>query len=687
MTEERKQTEEMEATDHDEKEEKKESSFDALHYLKATLTWIWKHTSAVLTIVAIVGAFMLGLSNSGNECGHDHSGHHEDAASDEAGQRHTCAMHPQIQQDGPGICPICNMELVPVKEDGPPVGPREVALSETSRKLAEVATTEVVRKAVEVEIRMVGKVDYDETRVKTIAARLDGRIERLHADFTGKVVAAGDPLVDLYSPALFVAQKELLLALESQPMGDPEVGSIQSVVLTAAREKLRLWGLSEEQIEAIEARGKANETLTISAPIGGTIVSKQAQEGIYVKKGSPLLTVAALSVVWVQLDAYESDLVWLRTGQKVKLTTESSPGVELEGAIRFIEPFVSPRTRTAKVRVEVPNPGGHLKPEMFTRARVAVPIEEANGTFQAAASVVHTCTMHPEVRTGGPGKCPVCAMDLVPLAGHGDHGKAGTLPLVIPASAAMKTGKRAVAYVETERDNAKVYEGRTITLGPRAGDYFVVKTGVKEGELVVTNGNFKIDAALQILAKPSMMSMPSENIVEAVPPAFRTALASIYDAYFITWDALKDDNDVAAIKGFAAMVSALDKLDSSSLSSGQHQEWSKLAQILKDSSTKGQMSGDILTLRKHFEPLSNAALAIERTYGHVGDKPYYEMYCPMAFDNRGAAWLQESDQLLNPYFGESMLRCGETRETFAPGSGRTPELKPAGGGAHDHHDH
>ncbi len=634
---------------------------------RAATCWLWQRASALLTVAAIGGAFWIGFQSNGSQCDGPHD--HGVATGSESTQEqvYTCSMHPQIRQDGPGLCPICNMELVPVKEGGPAVGQREVALSPAARKLAEITTVTVARQAVDVEVLMVGKVDYDETRVRTISAWLDGRIEQVHADFTGKVVAPGDPLLDLYSPGLFVAQKELLLARNgTNASGDP--GRLQQALLLAAREKLHLWGLSSDQIASIEASGEAREMLTIEAPIGGTIVSKQAQEGKYVKEGTPLLTLADLSVVWVQLDAYESDLPWLRTGQKVSLATESLPGVAMEGSVRFIDPVVDTSTRTAKVRVEVPNTDGLLKPGMFISAKVAVPVLEANGTYQPVTSVAHTCSMHPQVRTDSPGQCPICAMDLVPVAGKSPAADAGKLPLVVPATALLRTGKRAVAYVETERDGASIYEGRTVTLGPTAGDFVVVRSGLKEGESVVTHGNFKVDAALQILAKPSMMSLPSERHIEPVPASFRAALTPLYEAYFTTWEALSNDNGDGAMGGYAEVLSALARIDSGLLSGSHRQTWLKVAVIFKEAAQEGQMGEDINDFRVHFEPLSKAALALERTFGHARGQLHYEMYCPMAFDNRGAAWLQPSEHLLNPYFGASMLRCGETRETFAPDS-------------------
>lgn len=362
----------------------------------------------------------------------------------------TCSMHPQIRQPKPGKCPICAMDLIPVITSGSTTetGPREIMLSENARRLAEVETAPVERRSVAVDIRMTGKVQFDETRVAYIAPRVAGRIDRLYANFTGMAVKAGDPLADLYSPELVSARQELLTAK-----------SLGESLLTATRERLRLWGLTTEQIAEIERSGKAQDHVTFYSPISGVVVEKEAREGMYVEAGMRIFTLADLSRVWVQLDAYESDLALLRDGQEVELQAEAYPGESFKGTIAFIEPILDPMTRTVKVRVAVPNPDGRLKPEMFVHAIV---------------------------------RAKVASGDAV-------------LPLVIPASAPLVTGKRAVVYVAVpERDG--VFEGRDVVLGPRAGDYYVVQSGLSEGERVVTRGNFKIDSSLQLQGKPSMMN-------------------------------------------------------------------------------------------------------------------------------------------------------------------------------------
>ena len=375
----------------------------------------------------------------------------------------TCSMHPQIRQPKPGKCPICGMDLILAAsgEVQTTAGDREIELSAAAQKLAEVETAPVERRSVAVEIRLAGKIQPDETRVAVVAPRVAGRIDKLYANYLGMAVKAGEPLADLYSPELLSAQQELLQAAKL-----PGGGAAADSLLAATRERLRLWGLTAEQIAGIEREGQVRDHVTFQAPIGGVVVEKDVREGQYVDAGQRMLTVADLRQVWVQLDAYESDLAWLHAGQGVELEVEAYPGEKFAGTIAFMEPVLDPATRVVKVRMEVPNPDGRLLPDMFVRA------------------VVHASAA----------------------------GEENAAPLVIPASAPLVTGTRAVVYVALP-DRAGAFEGREVVLGPRAGDFYVVKDGLREGEQVVVKGAFKIDSSLQIQGKPSMMA-PAEGAME-----------------------------------------------------------------------------------------------------------------------------------------------------------------------------
>jgi len=426
-------------------------------------------------------------------------------------QMWTCSMHPHIRQPKPGKCPICFMDLVPIDTSGE-AGLREISFSEDALKLMEIQTTPVERKFVEARIRMIGKVDYDETRLKHITAWVGGRIDRLYVDFTGTQVIKGDHMVYLYSPELISTQAEFLQAAKSVQniKSDSSELIARSIRATfeAASEKLRLLGLTEEQIEKIEETGQPTDYITINAPIGGIVINKHITEGTYVQTGTKIYTIADLSHLWVQLDAYESDMMWIRYGQEVEFTTEAYPGEVFKGRISFISPTVDPKTRTIKVRLNISNLEEKLKPEMFVRAVVRSKIASGGKVMASDMAGKWICPMHPSVVKEKTGKCDICQMDLATTESLGlAKAKLPDLPpLVIPATAALITGKRAIVYVQKPNTEKPTFEGREIVLGPRAGDYYLVKEGLAKGEVVVTNGNFKIDSALQIQAKPSMMN-------------------------------------------------------------------------------------------------------------------------------------------------------------------------------------
>ncbi len=426
----------------------------------------------------------------------------------------TCSMHPQIRQPNPGKCPLCGMDLLLVEDDtsGKEKGARQLTLSAWAQQLAQVQVVPVRRRLVDIQLRLVGKVKYDETRLGYITAWVPGRLDRLYVDFTGMSVRKGDHLVEIYSPQLISAQEELLQAqktLSSLAKTSPKtlLDSARSN-LDAAKERLIQWGLTPSQVNNIIKSGKPSEHVTIYSPMSGTIIDKNAVEGAYVQVGTKIYTIADLSRVWVLLDAYEADIQWLRYGQDVEFTTESYPGRVFKGKIAFIDPVLDPVTRTVKIRVNAPNDRGLLKPEMFVHAIVHSTIASADQVIEPALAEKYLCPMHPWVIKDIRGKCDLCGMELVKpeTLGYASYDPNSiTPPLVIPITAPLITGKRAVVYVQDPSEKW-TYHGREVVLGPRAKDYYIVHHGLSEGELVVVNGNFKIDSAMQILAKPSMMN-------------------------------------------------------------------------------------------------------------------------------------------------------------------------------------
>ena len=320
-------------------------------------------------------------------------------------------MHPQIRRDGPGKCPICGMDLVPVKKSAG--GVRTVSISSDAMKMMNIQTVPVTHRYVTAEVRMVGKIDYDETRLAHVTAWVSGRLDRLFVDFTGVQVNKGDHMVSIYSEELYTAQEELISATQSKAER-PSSRFIEPIDLAeSAREKLRLLGITEKQIQEIEERGKPDDHVTIYSPVGGIVVQKLRQEGDRVRTGDRIYTVADLTHLWVQMDAYESDLMWLRYGQRVEFTTEAYPGEVFHGKVAFINPVLNEMTRTVKVRVNVSNEDGRLKPEMFVRAVVSSSVASGGRVLDASLAGKWISPMHPEIVKDEPGNCDICGMPLV----------------------------------------------------------------------------------------------------------------------------------------------------------------------------------------------------------------------------------------------------------------------------------
>ncbi len=477
----------------------------------------------------------------------------------------TCSMHPQIQLPEPGKCPICFMELIPLErqDEGEQTSLREIKLTEGARKLAGIAVEEVKRLDVAVETRMVGKVDYDETRVRTITAWTGGRVDKMYVDYTGSLVKKGQPMVSIYSPELLTAQAELIQAIKAmRDLKDSNLDLVKNSAIRteeASREKLRLLGLTKSQINKVVRDGKPADHITLFSPQGGVVTSKDVNEGQYVKTGSKIYSIADLTTLWVILEAYESDLPWVDLKQQVEFQTEAYPGKIFKGEVVYIDPIVNEKTRTIRVRLAVPNKDGSLKPGMLVRSTQ---------------------------RKGG------------------DKKDTADSPLVIPASAPLITGKRAVVYVAIP-DNEGAYEGREIILGAKAGNYYIVKNGLEEGEMVVTKGNFKIDSAVQIIAKPSMMNPSSGTKIsdEELPVLFTSKLRLLNN----TFDALSTEVETKDLKrthlAFGKFNKELRMIDGSDLEGSPALQWKEYSMLLSNDAILGAEAPDAKRLHEIFNEM------------------------------------------------------------------------------------
>lgn len=361
----------------------------------------------------------------------------------------TCAMHPQIRMHEPGKCPVCGMELIKLDQNSASIDPGSIHLSREAIQLANVMTTKVSRQQPVKDVRLFGKVQADERLLQSQVAHIPGRIDQLMVNFNREKVTNGQTLALIYSPELVTAQQELLEAVKTK-LDQPEI-------YEAAKEKLRQWKLTGEQISSIENSGKVKTVLETVSSSNGIVTSVRVKTGDYVAEGTVLYDIADLSRVWVMFDAYESDLGFLRRGDKLVFTVEALPGIKYSGDISFIDPVIDPLTRVAKVRVEVNNRDGKLKPEMFATGIVSAILSEYNNK------------------------------------------------IVIPGSAVLWTGKRSIVYVRQPGEEP-VFKLREVELGPMLENNYVITEGLKDGDEIVTQGAFSVDAAAQLEGKPSMMN-------------------------------------------------------------------------------------------------------------------------------------------------------------------------------------
>ena len=355
----------------------------------------------------------------------EHAGHAEMAMSDaeitmstDNGKKvrfWTCVMHPTVKMQEPGSCPVCKMDLIPIYEGS------GLELTEQQKALIPVRTESVAFRKVAREIRTVGVLDYNETQMAYASTRISGWIEDLHVDFTGIKVREGDELLSIYSPELVVAQEEYLTALKSvEELQNTEyVELLRSIKLnlTAAESKLKLYGLTENQIRDIRNRGEVKTILPLYAPIAGTVVHMNVMQGQHLNKGMNLYRIADLSSLWIMADVYEYELPWIYMGQVVEITVQSMPGKTFSGKVTYIYPFFDTNTRTQKVQVAVANPNEELRPGMYVTLRMKPTLAEIY-TQGAISKSPYACPMHPWITSEHPTECEICGMDLEPT--HSD---------------------------------------------------------------------------------------------------------------------------------------------------------------------------------------------------------------------------------------------------------------------------
>jgi len=448
-----------------------------------------------LAVVVVAGAAVWFLNQSSD----GGAGHPAEAI----GQVWTCSMHPQVRMAKPGKCPICSMPLIPAKPAAKPAttNPPSAAASESmlelsdhARAMASVETAPVQRRKMSREIRVVGKVQYNETALANITTRVEGYVERLFVDYTGIEVKPGDHLVEIYSPDLLVAQQELLIALDSQR---------NAALAESAKRKLLLWGLTQAQVDDLVRDKKVSDRITLFSPIHGTVTEKAVVQKQMVKPGEMLYRLANLESVWVYLDIYESELPWVQYGQMVEAKSEAIPGQTFSGRVWFISPVLNEETRTVKVLLNINNAERKLKPGMYVSAVIRAELLANGKPAPTGVEGQWSCPMHPLVVLPQGGECPICKMQLVQIPGTAASAKpeGEQLLLAVPVSAVLDSGVRKLVYVEKPKGRFSPVE---IVTGPRTDDSYPVLSGLSEGDLVAVRGSFLLDSQSQIRGLPSL---------------------------------------------------------------------------------------------------------------------------------------------------------------------------------------
>jgi membrane fusion protein, copper/silver efflux system len=605
----------------------------------------------------------------------------------------TCSMHPQIRLPNPGKCPICSMDLIPLEtghDHAAETGALQLTMSQTAKTLAEVQTTPVKRERATVQVRMVGMVAEDERKIATLTSRVEGRLDRVYVNFTGERVSKGDPMVTIWSPTLIKSQVELFEALRG-PLVDEGV-------IKGAEEKLVQYGLTPDQVQEIKDKKKPILYVTLRAPISGIVTQRMAFLGQFVKEGSDMFIINDLSHVWVKMDAYETDLPWIRYGQDVTFSTPAVPGRDFKGKVLFIDPVLDGKTRSIKIRAEAENPEFTLKPGMFVSAQLEAEVDSKGRLIKSEWVGKYVCPTHPtDDPSPTPGLCPISNMPLRPAASYGYADDANPeFPLVIPSTAPLITGKRAIVYVDVPDRDRPTYQLREVVLGPRAGDQYVVYSGLKEGERVVTRGNFKIDSAMQILARPSMMAPPEESkkpepvaaraeeeAIEKIkaPQEFLNELTPVVEAYLKLKDALVEERQQEAAQWAGNLGVLVKQVNGYLLDAKGKETWKDLSGSMLNALKTIEQQQDVAAMRKAFDPLSESFAKAILSFRHVLDHPLFLYHCPMAFDSRGAYWIEPHKDATNPYFGrkplqgQDMLKCGVLTETIPSETGASEGKK------------
>lgn len=630
----------------------------------AGLNWLAKTVthSLVLTAVFIGGIALIGVAQrAGWIQGEGSTGSSGAPATSSKGQRYICPMMCVPPTTEPGRCPVCGMQLVEAAAGGGGDGV-SISIEPAHRRLIGVRTTTAKMDSVNRTIRTIGSIQYDESQLSTISAYVDGRLEKLYADYVGVPVREGDDLALIYSPELYTAQAEFLTAQEEKTSSR---FIDRSRMRELAAEKLLELGMSESQIETLRQEQNAKSRIRIKSPQNGTVVEKMAVEGDYVKTGQSIYRVADLRTVWMMLDLFPDDAARVLFGQKIEAEISSAPGIVFTGRVAFIDPTVDPKTRAVKVRVEMLNLDGKLRPGDYATARVSVPAIPREQVYDPALAGKYISPMHPQVIRDAPGACPICDMDLIPTTqlGFSDVPLPEQQVVTVPRDAVLMAGNNSVVYVEVEPGR---FEVRRIALGALTDQEAIVAEGLNAGEIVATDGNFLLDSQSQLAGNPSLLDPSRAPRFAAGPLQLQhedkpvvltgdaaTAFDKTFTAYFEIQASLANDSAAPPVAVNALIEGLVSTLADNSVPDQARRE------LLVARNAAERLVGQLEDSRIAFRTVSHALIkALQYARGEQTENGVNHFYCPMV-PGGGGDWLQANANLKNPYWGAEMLTCGE----------------------------
>lgn len=572
-----------------------------------------KMKNYITYIVILIVGLLLGWVIFGGKSSTDDLDHNHQAVA--GSSMWTCSMHPQVMQPESGDCPICGMDLIPTEASVDGLKANQFKMTENALALANVETTVIGEiEASANSLNLSGKIKINDKSSAVQTAHFGGRIESLFFKSIGELVNTGDVIASIYSPELVTAQNELMEALD--------IKNEQPELYEAVRNKLKFWKISEQQIQQIEQSKKVISNFNMYANTNGYIETIFVEEGNHVKEGAPLFKVANLNSVWASLDVYEKDIQHIKVGQLVTIQLNAFPDKDIEARIDYIDPILDDKTRTTEVRVTLKNTDNTLKPGMLLAGQVE--LEES--TPQQSISV--------------------------------------------PKTSVMWTGKRSIVYVKVD-GYQPIFEMREVNLGQELDESYEVLSGLKTGEEVVTNGTFTIDAAAQLLGKPSMMNASTTDTVDfnrnpierssaieiEFDEEFENSFSKTIAAYLELKNAMvKSDASIATTKSdmFRKTLEEIPVKDRE-----QSNHWSMMHKTSKGINNNVNIEHQ----RKQFQIISNAMIEMLMNFNKVENKLYIQ-YCPMANDDKGAYWLSQEEQIRNPYFGDVMLKCGSVEHVL-----------------------